>query len=92
MYVILVYDITMDKQGKKILPKIYKICKEYLYHIQNSVFEGEISEVKLVNLKQRLRQYIRTDSDSLIVFKSRDEKWLNKEYWGREDDITSILI
>ena len=92
MYVILVYDITMDKQGKKNLPKIYKTCKEYLFHIQNSVFEGEISEVQIKTLKMRLKAYIREDMDSVIIFKSRDEKWLKKEFWGKEDDITSMII
>lgn len=45
MYVILVYDIICDEKGKKILPKVFKICKKYLVHIQNSVFEGNISKV-----------------------------------------------
>ncbi len=45
MYVILVYDISGDNGGEKILTKVFKICKKYLTHIQNSVFEGEISEV-----------------------------------------------
>ncbi len=92
MYVILIYDIRMDKNGKKILPKIYKTCKEYLFHIQNSVFEGEISESDLIMLKARLDDYIRKDNDSVIIFKSRNEKWLKKEFWGREDEITSIFI
>ena len=42
MYVILVYDIKVDEQGKRILPKVYKTCKKYLIHIQNSVFVGDI--------------------------------------------------
>lgn len=41
MYAILVYDIVTDDQGKKCLPKVFKICKKYLIHIQNSVFEGK---------------------------------------------------
>ena len=42
MYVILVYDINLEeKAGQKILNKVFKTCKKYLIHIQNSVFEGE---------------------------------------------------
>ena len=44
MYVILVYDIKSDEGGAKALNKTFKICKKYLTHIQNSVFEGELSE------------------------------------------------
>ena len=40
MYVILVYDINLEnKEGQKVLRKVFKICKKYLVHIQNSEFE-----------------------------------------------------
>ena len=45
MYVILVYDV-----GEKRVGKMLKLCRRYLNWIQNSVFEGEISEVKLKEL------------------------------------------
>jgi CRISPR-associated protein Cas2 len=45
MYVILVYDVN-----EKRVAKMLKLCRRYLNWIQNSVFEGEISEVKLKEL------------------------------------------
>ena len=48
MYVILVYDIKTDNGGQKVLNRTFKICKKYLCHIQNSVFEGELSEAQIV--------------------------------------------
>ena len=92
MYIILVYDIVLDTEGKKILPKTYKTCKKYLTHIQNSVFEGEISESQLAKLKVELTGIIREDKDSLIVFKTRNERWLEKQFWGKEDDKMSCFI
>lgn len=92
MYLVLVYDITMDEKGKKILPKVFKTCKKYLFHIQNSVFEGELSEVQIMQLKGELSKHIRQDQDSLIIFKSRDKKWMNKEFWGKTDDATSMFL
>ena len=92
MYIILVYDIVMDEKGKKILPKVYKLCKQYLSHIQNSVFEGELTEAQLLTLERELKCLIRQDVDSLIVFKARNEKWLEKEFWGKEDDNTSMFL
>ena len=92
MYIILVYDIRMDDKGNKILPKVYKICKKYLRHIQNSVFEGELSKAQLFQLELELKQYIRLEYDSLIVFKTRNEKWLEKEIWGKQDDKMSCFI
>ncbi len=93
MYVILVYDIsvTVDK-GHKNLAKIFKICKKYLTHIQNSVFEGEISESSLKRLQMELKPHIREEYDSVIVFKSRNERWLTKDFLGKKDDLTSNFI
>lgn len=48
MYVILVYDC-----GEKRVAKMLKLCRKYLNWIQNSVFEGEITEVKLKELTLR---------------------------------------
>ncbi len=79
MYVILVYDV-----GQKRVGKMLKLCRLYLNWIQNSVFEGEITEVKLLELKQKAMQVMDEESDSLIIFKTRQEKWLEKEIVGLE--------
>ncbi len=78
MYVIVVYDVDQKRCGKML-----KLCRSYLRHIQNSVFEGEISEAKLEELKIKARKIMNEeDRDSFIVFKSRNEKWLDKEIVG----------
>ncbi|MEJ5052726.1 CRISPR-associated endonuclease Cas2 [Sphingobacterium sp. MYb382] len=79
MYVILVYDIT-DKKVAKML----KLCRRYLNWIQNSVFEGEISEVKLQELLAAAKLFMDKENDSIIIFKSRQEKWLEKQVVGKE--------
>lgn len=92
MYVVLVYDISKNNNGQKRWSHVFKICKKYLSHIQNSVFEGEITKVQLTKLQQELKTYIDKQEDSVIIFRSRQEKWLNKEFWGREDDKTSFFL
>ncbi len=92
MYVILVYDIVVDEQGKQILSKVFKICKKYLTHIQNSVFEGELSKPNALFLKKELSKYLRKDKDSVIMFNTRQERWLNKEFLGKVDDKTSNFL
>ncbi|APT75255.1 CRISPR-associated protein Cas2 [Marinitoga sp. 1135] len=94
MYIILVYDIKFDEEGKgqKILPKVFKICKKYLYHIQNSVFEGELTKAEILKLKSELEKVIRKDEDSIIIFKSRHERWLEKDFWGLKEDKTSNFL
>jgi CRISPR-associated protein Cas2 len=79
MYVIAVYDV-----GQKRVGKMLKLCRRYLNWIQNSVFEGEISEAKLMELKYKALSIMDKESDSLIIFKTRQEKWLEKEIVGKE--------
>ncbi|WP_437917933.1 CRISPR-associated endonuclease Cas2 [Sphingobacterium sp. LRF_L2] len=79
MYVILVYDI-----GEKRVGKMLKLCRRYLNWIQNSVFEGEITEVKLKELLVHAKKIMFIEEDSIIIFKSRQEKWMEKEVLGKE--------
>ena len=79
MYIILVYDC-----GEKRVSKMLKLCRKYLNWIQNSVFEGDITEVKLKELKFKAQEIMKEEEYSLIIFSSRDEKWLDKEIIGKE--------
>lgn len=88
MYVILMYDM-----GEKRVGKMLKLCRQYLNWIQNSVFEGEITEVKLKELISKAEFIMNEEEhDSLIVFKSREQKWLEKEVVGYEkNDLDQFL-
>ena len=79
MYIILVYDM-----GEKRVGKMLKLCRRYLNWIQNSVFEGEITEVKLKELLYMAKDIMKEDYDSLIIFKNRQKKWLDKQIIGKE--------
>ncbi|MDU5082964.1 CRISPR-associated endonuclease Cas2 [uncultured Tissierella sp.] len=89
MYVILVYDILADDNGPRVSRNTFKICKKYLTHIQKSVFEGNLTELNYMKLKTELSKHVRKDKDSILVFKSREERWLEKDYLGIADDKTS---
>ena len=94
MYVILVYDINLEnKEGQKVLRNVFKTCKKYLVHIQNSVFEGELLESQAIKLKSELDTYIRQNKDIVILFKSRSKRWMEKEFLGMiEDDKTDNFL
>lgn len=84
MYIILVYDIALDQNGAKVLRHVFKICKKYLSHVQKSVFEGELTKSQLKKLTIELRKWIRDDKDSVIIFKNRNKKWLDKQFLGMD--------
>jgi CRISPR-associated protein Cas2 len=87
MYVIAVYDV-----GQKRVGKMLRLCRRYLNWIQNSVFEGEISEVRLLELKTKAIDIMDEETDSLIIFKTRQEKWLEKEIVGNERQILDNFL
>ena len=60
--------------------------------LQNSVFEGEISEVRLKEMILRSKEFMNVDKDSIILFKGKDIKWMEKEVVGVEkSDINQFL-
>ncbi len=87
MYIILVYDINERR-----VAKMLKLCRVYLNWIQNSVFEGEITEVKLKELIFKARRIMDEKTDSIIIFKTREEKWLYKEVIGLEKNSLDNLL
>lgn len=87
MYVILVYDF-----GEKRVGKMLKLCRKYLHWIQNSVFEGEISEVKLKELVQKANGFMDKTEDSIILFKHPSQIMMDKEVIGDERSSTDIFL
>ncbi|MEM3772025.1 MAG: CRISPR-associated endonuclease Cas2 [Candidatus Micrarchaeia archaeon] len=77
MYVILVYDIKEDRVNK-----VLKCCRKYLNWIQNSVFEGEITEAKLEKLKSELKGIIKLDEDAIMFYILRESYFLKRESLG----------
>ena len=77
MFVIVVYDV-----GQKRVAKVLKTCRKYLYWVQNSVLEGEISDANLVKLKTELKKIIVEDEDSVIFYTFRTTKYTSRELMG----------
>ena len=79
MYVIVVYDV-----GEKRVGKMLKLCRQYLCWVQNSVFEGELSEVKLRELKFKMKGIIDPSEDSVILFTNKIGYNMDKQIFGKE--------
>ena len=87
MYVIAVYDVKSQRCGRML-----KLCRRYLHWVQNSVFEGEITAVRLKELCHAAREIMDEQTDSLIIFKNRDKHWLDKEVIGQEKATTTQFL
>ena len=77
MFIILVYDV-----GEKRVGKVLKKCRQYLYWVQNSVFEGEITPAKLKMLKDELKRIIDKTEDSVIIYNLRTTRYTSREVIG----------
>nr|WP_194950171.1 CRISPR-associated endonuclease Cas2 [Anoxybacillus flavithermus] len=77
VFVILVYDFN-----EKRVAKALKIARKYLYWVQNSVFEGEISEANYKKLKIELQNIMHPDEDSIIFYTFRTQKYSKREEFG----------
>lgn len=71
-YVFLFYDIGEDRVNK-----IFKICKKYLEHYQNSVFCGEITPSNLLKLENELKK-IAIDDDKITILKFINKNVINE--------------
>ena len=87
MNTIIIYDV----KEKKVV-KIHKLLKRYLYWIQNSVFEGDLTDGKYQELKIEIKKLINKEEDSVISFRIPDSIEIKKEIIGLEkNEPTNIL-
>ena len=86
MYIILAYDV-----GKKRVQKVMRICRKYLHHTQNSVFEGVITDAALERLKRELQDKIYKEADSIVVFRFESLKYTAREEIGAVPIFKNII-
>lgn len=63
MYIIIVYDAA-PKRGAKLL----KFLRQRLNWVQNSVFEGEVTETGFEQIKNGIKEIINQEKDSIIYY------------------------
>lgn len=87
MFVILFYDF-----GEKRVGKALKICRKYLTWVQNSVFEGEVTEGNLKKLKYELASKMDKEADSLIIYTFSSMRYSTREVIGIEKNPKSMFL
>jgi len=76
-YVFVMYDI-----GETRVHKIFKVCKRYLKHHQNSVFRGHITPAELMRLTHELNEIIDERYDFISIIKLLNEGSFDEETLG----------
>lgn len=75
----MMYDVNEKRVGKML-----KKSRQFLTWIQNSVFEGELTEAKLEKFKIALKKIMNDQEDSVIFYYLKTTKYTEKEIIGKK--------
>ncbi|MEM0466087.1 MAG: CRISPR-associated endonuclease Cas2 [Candidatus Thermoplasmatota archaeon] len=87
MYVIVVYDVNVDRVNK-----VRIFLKQYLNWVQNSVFEGELTKSELSIVEHAVQELINQSEDSVRIYVLRSDKYLEMiEVGTSKVDVSEII-
>lgn len=95
MLVLITYDVnTQDKEGRRRLRRVAKLCVNYGVRVQNSVFECVVDAAQLRILKKKLSDEIHPEKDSLRFYVLGARTKSNAEHIGAKPslDVEDELI
>jgi CRISPR-associated protein Cas2 len=87
VYVLVVYDTAVQRN-----PQILRVCRQYLHHVQRSVFEGELSVAQLRRFRAAVQNVIDREYDNVLVYSFPPGTTAQRQEWGvAEPAPTDIL-
>lgn len=88
-YAFVFYDVN-----EKRVQKVFKICKKYLSHFQFSVFRGDITPSKVIELENELNKVINRNEDFVCIIKLLNDNVFGEDILGKQDRTTgeSLII
>ncbi len=87
MYILIVYDAA-PKRGTKLL----KFLRRHLIWVQNSVFEGEVTEAQMEAIKKGIKEIINKEKDSVIYYTYESKNYTERAVLGVErNEIDSFI-
>lgn len=86
MYIVCTYDVDERR-----CTKVMKILRKYLFHVQRSVFEGELNPSKVQQLKNEISKVI-SETDSILLYYTYNNKQMYKDSLGTVKQASNIII
>ncbi len=87
MYVIIVYDVNIEH-----VVKICNYLRRYLSWVQNSVFEGELTESQFMRIENWLKETIDPNTDSIRIYIIRTKNEMKIKTLGLEKANLDIIL
>jgi CRISPR-associated protein Cas2 len=80
MFIVISYDIPDDRRRTKVM----KTLKNYGRHVQYSVFECELKTEDYQRLRQKLKELVDLQQDSIRFYVLSQEDLKKRRIWGAE--------
>ncbi len=77
MYVIVAYDVGVERVNK-----VKSYLRTQLTWVQNSLFEGELTKSRYMEIQKNLIEIIDPEYDSITIYKFSDNKVFEREELG----------
>ena len=77
-YVIAVYDVAVERNAKAL-----RLFRRYLRHVQNSVFEGELSPAQLAELESAADALLE-GNDAVVLYALRTQAYSERRSLGAD--------
>ena len=87
MYLILVYDVSTER-----VAKVCKTLRRRLTWVQNSVFEGEVSEADFRQIQTDLSKLLKGEEDSVLFYCIQNPHGWEKRVMGKERGTTDNFL
>lgn len=87
MYAIVVYDVQVER-----IDSIRQFLKKYLYWIQNSVFEGELTLSELEEIKEGVGELVDKENDHILIYLFRNVELVKKVVIGTPKSEPSTIV
>lgn len=68
-----------------------KVLRKYLFHVQESVFEGELTHKQCTDLNKELNDIIK-DDDEVIMYYTYSNKQLNRMVNGKKQSFKKNIL
>ena len=77
-YVVVVYDVQADRT-----PKFLKYLRRYLTHVQNSVFEGQLTAGTFEEVQGTLESMLES-GESVMIYRMSSESYVDRTVFGED--------
>lgn len=88
MYVIIAYDVSVEHVNK-----VKAYLRTQLTWVQNSLFEGELTDSRFLEVKERLTKIIKPEKDSITIYIVQSKGMIERQDIGvKKGDPTENVL